>query len=324
MEQKAYLRIYEPEGGLPYGDFSLFLPAGDAYAEYRFVYEQDAIKPDLPFNKGPNDPANRSFYRIKTAWIVRQDGEWFVPMFRALQSGEIGLALREQGAGDFVGGLHGDENLTAVSLWLGDRQLPLDEPFFGCADGFRFVESSKISRCNTPDVILMLHDQVYTLEGNTLKLSQSVKWVNDALDIQSAFMPMLTVQRLNPANTSQILTDTVELYAPDGTLAGSFDTTPYGTVGNPNAKGDDTIPALKNTYATSAKVYGKNGGLCVEGGYTVLEDSIPKEQICTNLLIRFMPHTYDNKIYFRICAGQGPKAGTHWKSDVFYRITYRK
>ena len=324
MEQKSYIRIYEPEGGFPYGDFSLFVPAGDAYAEYRFVYEQNPIKPDLPFNKGPNDPANRSFYRIKSAWIVRQDGEWFVPMFRALQTGEIGLALREQGAGDFVGGLHGDENITEVSLWLGDRQLSLDEPFFGCADGFRFVESSKISRCNTPDHILMLHDQTYTLDGSTLKLAQSVKWVNDAMDIQSAFMPMLTVQRLNPDNTSQILTDTVELYAPDGSLAGSFDTSPYGTEGDPNAKGDNTIPALRDTYATSAKVYGKNSGICVEGGYTVLDNSIPQDQIRTNLLMRFMPHTYDNKIYFRICAGPGPKAGTHWKSDVFYRITYRK
>jgi hypothetical protein len=165
MDQKAYIRIYEPEGGLPYGDFSLFLPAGALYAEYRFVYEQNPPKPELPFNKGPNDPANRSFYRIKTAWIVRQDGEWFVPQFRALQSGEIGLALREQGAGDFVGGLHGDENLTAVSLWLGDRELPLDQPFFGCADGFRFLQSSKINRCNTPDMLLALHDQTYTLDG---------------------------------------------------------------------------------------------------------------------------------------------------------------
>jgi hypothetical protein len=144
------------------------------------------------------------------------------------------------------------------------------------------------------------------------------------MDIQSAFMPMLTVQRLNPDNTSRILTDTVELYAPDGSLAGSFDTSPYGTEGDPNAKGDNTIPALRDTYATSAKVYGKNGGICVEGGYTVLDNSIPQEQISTHLLMRFMPHTYDNKIYFRICAGPGPKAGTHWKSDVFYRITYRK
>jgi putative aldouronate transport system permease protein len=97
----------------------------------------------------------------------------------------------------------------------------------------------------------MLHDQTYTLDCNTLRLAQSVKWVNDALDIQSAFMPMLTVQRLDPADTRRILTDTVELYAPDGTLAGSFDTTPYGTEGNPNAKGDNTIGVLRNTFAMS-------------------------------------------------------------------------
>lgn len=321
MDQKAYIRVYQPEGGLPMGDFSLFLPAGAFYAEYRFVYEQNPPKPELPYNKGPNDPANRRFYRIRTAWIVRQEGEWFVPVFRALQQGEIGLALREKGAGDFVGGFHGDENLTEVSLWLGDRQLPLDRPFFGCADGFRFLQTSRINRCNTPDTVIALHSQSYRLEGNTLRLTQQVRWVTDALEIQSAFMPMLTVQRLDPASPDRILTDTVELYAPDGTLAASFDTTPYGTQGNPNAKGDDTISVLKNTYATSAKVYRKAGGLCVEGGYRVLDNSIPTEQLRTNLLIRFMPHTLDNKIYFRIWTGEGPRAGTCWHSEVFYRIT---
>ena len=34
MDDKAYLKIYEPKTGVPYSDFSLFLPTGSHYAEY--------------------------------------------------------------------------------------------------------------------------------------------------------------------------------------------------------------------------------------------------------------------------------------------------
>ncbi len=324
MDKISYLRVYEPEAGMDKAAFSLFLPAGGEgfYTEYCFAYEKNPPEPTLPFGKGPNNPANRDFYRIRMAFVVRKEGEAFVPCFRALQRGEIGLALREQGAGDFVGGFHGDEVMTAVSLSLNGEPLPLDKPFFGTAEGFRFVQHSRIYRCNTPSLALAEHHQIYTLAGDRLLLNQEVRWLADTLPIQAAYMPMLTAQRLDPDDTDRILSDTVELYAPDGTLAASFDTSPYGTVGNPGAKGDDTIAACKNTFATAAKVYGKNTGFVAECGYTVLENTIPDEQISTYLCIRFMPHTLDNKIYFRIWAGEGPKAGTTWKSDVFYRIGY--
>ena len=67
MDDKTYLKIYEPKTGMPYSDFSLFLPTGSHYAEYRFAFEQNPIEPDLTYSKGPNNPANQCFYRIRTA-----------------------------------------------------------------------------------------------------------------------------------------------------------------------------------------------------------------------------------------------------------------
>lgn len=322
MENEAYVQVFEPKAGMQYSDFSLFLPTGNHYAEYRFAFEQNPPEPGLSFSKGPNNPANQCFYRIRTAWIVRKEGNQFIPVFRAMQQGEIGLAFREQGAGDFVGGIHGDEKMLSVSLWIGDRQLPLDRPWFGEALGFRFCETSRINRCNTPSEVLAIHDQTYTLDGNTLRLSQTVRWIGDTFPLQAAYMPMLTVQRLDTENTDHVLSDTVELYAPDGTMVAAFDTSSYGTADDPSAKGRSTISACKGSYATSAKVYGMHTGFCVEGGYAILENSIPNEQISAFLCIRFMPRALDNKIYFRIWAGEGPPKGTTWRTDVFYRIIF--
>lgn len=55
---------------------------------------------------------------------------------------------------------------------------------------------------------------------------------------------------------------------------------------------------------------------------SVLDNTIPREQIGTSLCIRYMPRALDNKIYFSVGSGIQPKAGTVWKSKIYYRITY--
>ena len=109
MLPKSYIHIFAPEPRMEFSSFHLYLPAAsstdnhDYYVEYRFLYEHNPIVPDLKYNEGPNNPANRDFYRICQAFVVKKDGDVFHPVFRALQRGEIGFALREKGAGDFVG-----------------------------------------------------------------------------------------------------------------------------------------------------------------------------------------------------------------------------
>ena len=134
--------------------------------------------------------------------------------------------------------------------------------------------------------------------------------------LQKVYTPMLTAQRLHPEDTSKILTDTVEFFAPDGSLAASFDTSAYGADGG----GKSWDMECENTFATSARVYGKKSGLSVEGGYTVRDGSVPDEQISTSLCIRYMKHALDNKIYFCIAEGFAPAAGTVWKLDIYYKI----
>ena len=145
---KPYLRILPPEAGRAYSSFCLYLPAtqgsDEYFVQYRFLYEVNPIKPELGYDMGSNDPANRDFYRIRTAYLTKREGDEFVPLFRALQDGEIGFAMKEQGAGDFVGGFHGDEVLMEVALTVDGKPQDLKTPYFGSFDSFSFYEKSPL------------------------------------------------------------------------------------------------------------------------------------------------------------------------------------
>ena len=321
--KKPYLHILEPEKNKRLSSFYLYLPANENdtdeyYVKYRFIYEINPYNPELSYENGPNNPSNREFYRIKKAYVVKKQGDEFVEIFRALQGGEIGLAIREKGAGDFVGGVHGDELLLDVKLTLDGKDMALNKSFFGTFEDFEFYEQSEMFRCNTPREKLILHTQNYTVDGTTLHLKQDIEWVGNSRILEKAFTPMLTAQRLNPDNIAEVLSDTVEFYGADGVMLTSFDTTPYGVEGN----GEPWTMVCEKTPATSVKVYGKKSGFMAEAGYVVRDGSIPKEQISTSLCIRYMRGAVDNKIYFDIAEGKSPKAGTAWRSDIFYRISY--
>lgn len=286
--------------------------------QYRFRYEENPINPALGFSDGPNDPANRAFYRIREAYVGRLEGETFTPIFRALQGGEIGFAFREQGAGDFVGGFHGDEVMTFAELIIDGQKTALNQPRFATFTQLTFLQESIMTRCNTPDEKLVLHKQKYTVFENTVQLFQHIEWLSDAKPLHAAYAPMLTAQRLDPKDPSRVLTDTVEFYDGKGALLTTFDTTPYG----PDAGGKYCDTVCKNTPAWSVKVYGKESGLALECGFTVVAGSIPIDQLSADLCIRY-GKALDNKIYFEIGGKTAPKAGTVWEKDVYYRLTYQ-
>ena len=324
---EAYLHVLPIAGGATRASFDLYLPAseqgnGEYYTCYHFRYEENPPDPSIPYGGGPNNPANRAFYRIRTAYITKKTDEGFRPAFRALQSGEIGFAFREEGAGDFVGGLHGDEVLSAVALTADGAERSLSEPFFGAIRRFSFFEDSLMYRCNSPSLPLARHTQTYLYDADSdavrLQLSQRVEWIADARPLSAAYLPMLTAQRLDPDAPERILSDTVEFYGADGETVGCFDTAPYGADGD----GKKWDMVCEGTKATAVRVYGRESGFSAEAGYTVLNGSIPEEQQAASLCIRYMKQALDNKIYFNVGLGAAPKRGTVWESAVFYALRY--
>lgn len=313
MKSLGYLEILSPESGKEYASFHVYLPAsedGTYYTRYRFLFEENPVKPELTYENGVNDPANRRFYRIRTADLVKREGAGFATVFRVLSGGEIGFAIKEEGAGDFVGGFHGDELLTEVALTVDGKPMPLNTPYFGAFSELSFYEQSYIFRCNTPEEKIILHTQTYIADGDRLLLDQNIEWIADGRRLHSGFAPMMTAQRVNADKTDEIISDTVEFYDKNGALLATFDTTAYG-----NGQDGGYHQAGK---ATRAKAFKKDGGLVMETGYTVRDGSIPDEQISAKLWIRGS----DNKAYFEITGQTTPKKGTAWRSDIFYRVTY--
>lgn len=328
MKKKPYLHILEKEDGMKYASFYLYLPANDLdeevdsyYVKYRFVYVNKPFDSSLSYENGPNNPSNCNLYRIKKAYIVKKVGDEFIEQFRALSGGEIVLAFREQGAGDFVGGVHGDELLQDIFLKVDGEQISLNKPFFGSFNSFEFYMKSKMNRCNTPDMELAIHTQYFYIEEQKLCLKQNIEWLNDTYPMQAVYTPMLTAQRLNPDNSDEILSDTVEFYSPENDLIRVFDTTDYGASADDGRTWDIVC---EGTKATKVRVYGKNSGFSAEVGYEICEKSIPMKYVNTSLCIRYMKRTVDNKIYFDISGGAAAKKGMCWKSNIYYTISYKK
>ena len=311
------IRVLPKKEGEPYASFSLYIPAGDGYvAEYRFLYVQCEKNPALSYEAGPNDPANSALYRIREAYVGRMTDGVFFPLFRALQGGEIAFALREMGAGDFVGGYHGDEVLSEVFLVADGKQVSLSTPAYLTANEVTFFSDSVVFRCNTPATPLLRHRQTYTVKGECLMAAHSLLWLTDSNPLQAAFLPMLTAQRLDPADPARILTDTVEFLAvPGGESVGCYDTTAYGL------EKTEADPPAPRAVGTAVRVFGRESGFTAEAGI-LPRTPLPGGQVEMHVWPRF-GHDYDSKIYFEVGGKTAPEKGTLLEADVYYRLTYR-
>lgn len=311
-----HLRVLAPREGETYASFFLYVPLRDGYTcEYRFLYVQRGVNPALSYGEGPNDPANSALFRICEAHVGHLSGEEFLPKFRALQGGEIAFALQEKGAGDFVGGYHGDEVLNTVTLMLDGTPCLLSAPAFLSGHTVTFSEASVIYRCNMPDVPLLSHRQTYTVREDTLLCSHSFRWLTDSHPIAGAYLPMLTAARYDPAPPHRLLSDTVEFFdTPGGRRVGVMDTTPYGLV----ATGEEP-PALRGVPAAAVRVTGRESGFTAEAGL------IPRSPLPGAVTAHVWPRygaDLDSKIYFEVGGGTAPKAGTLLEADVYYRLAY--
>ena len=314
----VYLEVSERRAGEPLADFNLYLPTGrDRFVQYRFIYVDRPKKPELTYEGGPNDAANSHLYRIREAYIGRLLDGHFAPDYRILQGGEIGFAMQEGGAGDFVGGFHGDEVADEIALFGDGAAIRLDAPSFGAYTEVTFTHNGVIYRCNTPSVPLCLHRQHYRARGSELTLAHRIEFVADANTLVAAFMPMVTVERLDPANPTFRPTDFLTFYDREGgALVATLDTTPYGTVqveGLPYS-------LLRGTPAAAVVASGRESGVTVASGLRLPEGSPLLGRVRASVWIRY-GNDLDSKVYFDLAGGTAPACGTVWEGEAYYRIT---
>ena len=145
MRVPLFVEVLPPKAGRRLSDVYVYLPTGGGrHVQYRFAYTLFPPRPELGFSDRRKNTDNADFYRISEAYVGRLEGESFTPEFRALQYGEIGLAFIEEGAGDYVGGFHGDECAFHLSLSVDGHRLSLSEPSFTEGHEIGFFEFSYI------------------------------------------------------------------------------------------------------------------------------------------------------------------------------------
>ncbi len=316
--EKIYITVEKRRYGERFADFSVFLPTGSLFTEYRFSYLCRDANPALDYGYDTGDSTNCELYRINEAYIAERVGENFLRRFRVLQGGEISFALREFGASDFVGGIHGDERIGELSLFADGAEIPLDREGVYSCESARFCEDTYINRCNTPDEVILFHRQKYDFSGREIRLSQSLEWLRDSLAIDRAFTPMLTVQRRYAEDNERTLTDTIEFYGEGGALTAAFDTSPYGTSPDP------TLPRRlgEGTHAATVKVYGKESGLCAHARILAVGGSLSLSDVRCHVWPRFND-SLDSKIYFSVYSGDAPvPRGTVWTLEIKYGVEY--
>ncbi len=316
----VYYQVKKPSTGVAYSSFEVYTKSSVSniyYINYHFVYTEKAAKPELEFGGGTDDGANQKTYRIIGADLVKKSGNTFTKVNQLLQNGEIEFAFSETGAGDFVGGFHGDEIMEFAELQADGKTVDLTkESQLASCKQLVFETKTKMFRCNsdtvtTPAQQVNSHTLKYTVTSKDgIKLEQSLNWLVSDLKIRKAMACMFTVYRCTDKN--ERITDILEYHKWDGSVYDVFDVSNVGP--KESLAGDCSYsgPSYVN-------IYGKDSGIFAKVGYKV-EKGL-QDVFCNTYSIR---QYNDNKPYFSVNEKTTVKSGEEWRWVNYYNLDYRK
>lgn len=328
-ENGVFVEVLAPKyAEHPYASFNVYVQtthsSGKYFIRYNFTYEYNAHDATLTWSTGINTETNRSNYRIKTAQIVEKTGaQTFSDVYEILQGGEISLAIKEYDpvgkamAGDFVGGYHGDENLTFVSLVLdGSREVSLLNGvagFYNCTT-VEFKQESVINRCHTPNEPAMNHIQHYLVDTNGVQLIQQVEWlVDDFTTSSQSYLQMFTLYRTNPKNKSEYLTTRLNLLDEDGNPISGFNNV---DLTDSRFNGGSSVDLEKTTVARYAEYFGEEKGIYAKAGFQFVDQSCRLQSAFVSI------RTNGDSKWYPSFGGVTPSRGDVWTINSIYYIDY--
>ncbi len=327
-EDGIFVEVFAPKNAEhPYSSFNVYTqtthPSGKYFIRYKFVYEYYDKDNSLTWSTGANTGANTSNYRIMTAQIVEKVGnKEFSDVYEILQGGEISLAIKEYDsvnkamAGDFIGGYHGDENLTSVSLMLdGNQTIQLlngAEGFYNCTT-VDFKQQSVINRCHTPGEDVMNHIQHYLVDTNGIKLLQQVEWLVDDFTTSSGqtYLQMFTPYRTNPTNKSDYLTTLLNVLDEDGkAIFSNVDLTAD------EFNSGSSVDLDKSADARYAEYFGEEKGIYAKAGFQFVDNSCRLNNAFVSI------RTNGDSKWYPSFGGVTPSAGDVWTINSIYYMDY--
>ena len=363
-ENALYVEVLAPESGKDYGNVHVYVRTSDPsekyYIRYHFNYVKVAPADYTYFTGKGSTNYNSDLYRIVEAHLVEKNSDGtFTNLFNVLQSGEISLAITERhlftveelaaagktdnngnayteatniSATDFVGGLHGDENMEFVEFYIDGKPLDVARAGnYSDVTHFEFCQDSIINRCNEENEQVMLHGQKILLDTNGLRLNQHIEFLAGDFypSADNTYLQMCTLFRVNtslattaekadPAN--YVCADVALLDANGNVLATedlrkdiySYDP----SLGTKNVWfGSDT--KLSNRYI---EYYGNNNGLYGKAGFVIPDASVKSDS--ARLAVR--RGQGDNKWYasFDTYNGEAAYLGEIWNVNDYYFFDY--
>ena len=328
--------VSKPASGKEYGNVTVYLQAseasGDYYIAYYFNYEVTAPNTEWTFDDQPTEDGasvnpgfNKSMYRIAGAKLTEKldtpytyDEKYYV-----LDPREITLAIQEVGAADYVGGWHGDENMTAVDFYLDG--VKIDTTVEGKYTGTQFEmrQNSVLNRCNTLDVDVMNHNVKCLLNSKGIKLEQQIEFLTDDFKPNPtySFLQMATYMRQNTSLSSELRELPENLLCRQTNLLnanGEINLT-YDCVNDPDAYWVGLEYSDTNRYAEYIGNHeGEYVGLYGLIGF-VIDDASVKAESC-----RLQIRSTDNKWYpsFDTYNGDTVPKGEVWNVSNSYFIDY--
>ncbi len=278
----------------------------DVYLKGTDAYGTDYVK--IPFKHTVNETTNADLYRIINAYAVERTGDTtFTQTIQAplLSPGELELAMREIEDGvvaeDFIGGYHGDEILSKVTLKVDGTEVDLTKAASYKGTKVEFVQEAAINKCNKPSEVVANHTKSYVIDKTGITLDQTLDWV-DSITLTAFYPCMFPVYRYD--GKTQV-TDYIT-YTEGGKKI------VYDTRGN---KSYNMSPIPEVFEAT---VYSETNGYSAHVKY------MPKEGLSDHIFFFQMRDAGDTKIYFGANMNNVPQAGEHWIWTSIYQFDINK
>ncbi len=352
-EGVVYLEMLGKEEGLEYSDFYVYVrtsdPSKNYYVRYNFDYQHNTNLTTYE----DNSATNLSNYRINGATLVElTDGavSSATVIRDVLGGGEVSLAIRQanqyyipEGAEAYiynqtndpnqkdvwgqckehVGGFHGDEWLSAVSLVADNTVIDLttsERSVIACS-ALRFDQTSTMFAWGTSGTDLYeddrglpfaKHIQNFAINSTGINNMQTVEWLRDDFVVGGGYMPMFTMLR---GSSDDRFIDTMRSYDDNDKLVETYKMPSDQIVNQTNV--------LCDYVGGSFAAYEYDGPAGVSARVDFREAN---DQLTLGSYIALRTDTSgsapDNKMYASFSKVMAPDEGEVWMVESHYMIDY--
>lgn len=275
------------------GSLDVFIKGSKEDSDRYIGYNIRHLKKDLDQN---SPSSNYDVWRLNgSGEYSRNRYDKFKLEQSIVRNGEWEMAIRENGANDFVGGsIHGDEITTSVAFFLNGEEVDSDKLINEEADEFKIVTTSDLYRDNTTTNDLELigeHEKVYTFNPDGLTLDQKVTF-HEEMQTDRSYLTMLPILRTDGENQ---ITDTAYVNESEQDVS---------------SEGFE----IERVEATKATISGENSGITAT--VEILDKS---KDFPTTFYVTNTPNY--NKLYFSYNNEEyNVTAGEVWEQTAHYDI----